>query len=79
MTKSKMINHPSAEIDEEHQQRLLDLKSSKRASNYRKICHLGEGQYANVYMASQEGSNLNVAIKKIKLGNRFEFENGINR
>ncbi|MES1904843.1 MAG: Cyclin-Dependent Kinase 7 [Paramarteilia canceri] len=45
---------------------------------YKKLKHLGEGQYANVYLAENQKTGLKVAIKKLKLGSRHEAQNGIN-
>ncbi|CCD69307.1 Cyclin-dependent kinase 7 [Caenorhabditis elegans] len=46
---------------------------------YDTIKHLGEGQFANVYLAQDLESGECVAIKKIKLGSREEAKDGINR
>ncbi|CAI5437748.1 unnamed protein product [Caenorhabditis angaria] len=46
---------------------------------YETIRHLGEGQFANVYMAKDTETGETVAIKKIKLGSRDEAKDGINR
>lgn len=46
---------------------------------YETIRHLGEGQFANVYMAKDLETGEIVAIKKIKLGSREEAKDGINR
>uniref|UniRef100_A0A1I7TF49 Cyclin-dependent kinase 7 n=1 Tax=Caenorhabditis tropicalis TaxID=1561998 RepID=A0A1I7TF49_9PELO len=49
------------------------------SKRYETIRHLGEGQFANVYMAKDLESGEVVAIKKIKLGSREEAKDGINR
>uniref|UniRef100_A0A8R1HU26 Cyclin-dependent kinase 7 n=1 Tax=Caenorhabditis japonica TaxID=281687 RepID=A0A8R1HU26_CAEJA len=49
------------------------------SKRYETIRHLGEGQFANVYMAKDLESGDVVAIKKIKLGSREEAKDGINR
>lgn len=47
---------------------------------YEKVEFLGEGQFATVYKAKDtENDNRIVAVKKIKLGNRIEAKDGINR
>lgn len=47
---------------------------------YEKVEFLGEGQFATVYKAKDtEDDNRIVAVKKIKLGNRVEAKDGINR
>ena len=47
---------------------------------YEKVEFLGEGQFATVYKAKDtENNNRIVAVKKIKLGNRIEAKDGINR
>ncbi|CEF63125.1 Cyclin-dependent kinase 7 [Strongyloides ratti] len=46
---------------------------------YEKVKHLGEGQFANVYLAKDTITNDLVAIKKIKLGSITEVRDGINR
>ncbi|KAI6223466.1 Cell division protein kinase 7 [Aphelenchoides besseyi] len=46
---------------------------------YETIKHLGEGQFANVFMAKDLMTGDVVAIKKIKLGSRSETADGINR
>uniref|UniRef100_A0A0R3RTQ1 Cyclin-dependent kinase 7 n=1 Tax=Elaeophora elaphi TaxID=1147741 RepID=A0A0R3RTQ1_9BILA len=48
-------------------------------NRYEKIKHLGEGQFANVYKAKDTETNEFVAIKKIKLGSRYEAMDGVNR
>ncbi|CAK8691354.1 unnamed protein product [Clavelina lepadiformis] len=53
---------------------------SSKSSRYEKIEFLGEGQFATVYKAKDTQNNNNiVAVKKIKLGNRAEAKDGINR
>ncbi|MEN2496415.1 MAG: Cyclin-Dependent Kinase 7 [Marteilia pararefringens] len=55
-------------------------KSAEVVKRYKKLLHLGEGQYANVYKCIDTfNSNEICAVKKIKLGNRNETLNGINR
>ncbi|ULU10760.1 hypothetical protein L5515_000854 [Caenorhabditis briggsae] len=49
------------------------------SKRYETIRHLGEGQFANVYMAKDLETGEVVAIKKIKLGSREEAKDGINR
>jgi cyclin-dependent kinase 7 len=47
---------------------------------YRKLDVLGEGQFATVYRAEDtERDNMIVAVKKIKLGQRREAKDGLNR
>ncbi|KAI6190765.1 Cell division protein kinase 7 [Aphelenchoides bicaudatus] len=48
-------------------------------ARYETVKHLGEGQFANVYMAKDLVSGDIVAIKKIKLGSRAETQDGLNR
>lgn len=50
--------------------------SSKR---YEKINFIGEGQFATVYKARDKETNQEVAIKKIKIGNIQEAQDGVNR
>ena len=52
-------------------------KEQKLNEKYKKIVHLGEGQFANVYLAKNLENDELFAIKKIKLGNRKEARNGI--
>ncbi|EFO90526.1 hypothetical protein GCK72_000776 [Caenorhabditis remanei] len=49
------------------------------SKRYETVKHLGEGQFANVYLAKDLESGEMVAIKKIKLGSREEAKDGINR
>ncbi|CAB3410832.1 unnamed protein product [Caenorhabditis bovis] len=49
------------------------------SKRYETIKHLGEGQFANVYLAKDFETGEVVAIKKIKLGSREEAKDGINR
>ena len=52
----------------------------EKQKRYRKICFLGEGQFATVYKAEDtHNDNAIVAVKKIKLGCRAEAKDGINR
>lgn len=46
---------------------------------YEKIEYLGEGQYAIVYKAKDLKTDMIVAVKKIKFGNREEAKDGLNR
>ncbi|CAD5235055.1 unnamed protein product [Bursaphelenchus xylophilus] len=46
---------------------------------YESVKHLGEGQFANVYLAKDLETGEYVAIKKIKLGGREEARDGVNR
>ncbi|CAD5228907.1 unnamed protein product [Bursaphelenchus okinawaensis] len=46
---------------------------------YESLKHLGEGQFANVYLAKDLETDDFVAIKKIKLGGREEVRDGVNR
>lgn len=46
---------------------------------YEKISFIGEGQFATVYKARDKETNVEVAIKKIKIGNYQEAQDGINR
>ncbi|XP_014673021.1 PREDICTED: cyclin-dependent kinase 7-like [Priapulus caudatus] len=51
-----------------------------RGKRYEKIKFLGEGQFAQVYKARDvQNDGRIVAVKKIKLGNRQEAKDGINR
>ncbi|XP_072051090.1 cyclin-dependent kinase 7-like isoform X2 [Amphiura filiformis] len=51
-----------------------------RSKRYEKIDFLGEGQFATVYKARDtEDGNKIVAVKKIKLGQRNEAKDGVNR
>ena len=53
---------------------------SGKSHRYEKIEFLGEGQFATVYKAKDTAKeNRIVAVKKIKLGNRTEAKDGINR
>ena len=55
----------------------MSLVGSKR---YERIDFLGEGTFATVYKAKDLADNGRiVAIKKIKLGNRTEARDGLNR
>lgn len=50
------------------------------SKRYRKIEFLGEGQFATVYKAEDlENDNRIVAVKKIKLGQKSDARDGINR
>ncbi|XP_070542670.1 cyclin-dependent kinase 7-like [Ptychodera flava] len=56
----------------------LDVED--RSKRYEKIDFLGEGQFATVYKARDIANNDRiVAVKKIKLGERAEAQDGINR
>uniref|UniRef100_A0A8B9D2Q3 Cyclin-dependent kinase 7 n=1 Tax=Anser brachyrhynchus TaxID=132585 RepID=A0A8B9D2Q3_9AVES len=55
------------------------MDARARAKRYEKLDFLGEGQFATVYKARDKNTNQIVAIKKIKLGNRSEAKDGINR
>uniref|UniRef100_A0AAG5D0R5 Cyclin-dependent kinase 7 n=1 Tax=Anopheles atroparvus TaxID=41427 RepID=A0AAG5D0R5_ANOAO len=50
-----------------------------RLNRYEKIDFLGEGQFATVYKARDVETDEIVAVKKIKIGNREEAADGINR
>jgi len=53
---------------------------SGKSTRYEKIEFLGEGQFATVFKAKDlQNSGRIVAVKKIKLGNRVEAKDGINR
>nr|XP_002121840.1 cyclin-dependent kinase 7 [Ciona intestinalis] len=53
---------------------------ASKSSRYEKIEFLGEGQFATVYKAKDtKDDDRIVAVKKIKLGNRAEAKDGINR
>ncbi|PAV83321.1 hypothetical protein WR25_12344 [Diploscapter pachys] len=52
---------------------------TEKSKKYETIRHLGEGQFANVYMAKDVDTGEFVAIKKIKLGSRAEARDGIHR
>lgn len=49
------------------------------AKRYEKISFIGEGQFATVYKARDKETDREVAIKKIKLGNIHEAQDGVNR
>lgn len=49
------------------------------SKRYEKIKFLGEGQFATVYKAKDKVTDQEVAIKKIKLGNMTEAQDGVNR
>ncbi|KAL1380351.1 hypothetical protein pipiens_014266 [Culex pipiens pipiens] len=51
----------------------------QRLNRYEKLDFLGEGQFATVYKARDVETNEIVAVKKIKVGNREEAADGINR
>ena len=54
--------------------------SQSKPTRYEKVEFLGEGQFATVYKAKDlQNKNNIVAVKKIKLGNRAEAKDGINR
>jgi cyclin-dependent kinase 7 len=46
---------------------------------YEKISYIGEGQFATVYKARDRETDRVVAIKKIKIGNYQEAQDGVNR
>uniref|UniRef100_A0A0N4ZT45 Cyclin-dependent kinase 7 n=1 Tax=Parastrongyloides trichosuri TaxID=131310 RepID=A0A0N4ZT45_PARTI len=54
-------------------------KVERSKGRYEKVKHLGEGQFANVYLAKDTINNDLVAIKKIKLGSVTEVRDGVNR
>lgn len=49
------------------------------AKRYEKIKFIGEGQFATVYRARDKETDCEVAIKKIKIGNIQEAQDGVNR
>lgn len=49
------------------------------SKKYEKINFIGEGQFATVYKARDKETNEEVAIKKIKIGNIQEAQDGVNR
>lgn len=49
------------------------------SKRYEKMKFLGEGQFATVYKAKDKKTDQEVAIKKIKLGNITEAQDGVNR
>lgn len=49
------------------------------AKRYEKINFIGEGQFATVYKARDKETDNEVAIKKIKIGNMQEAQDGVNR
>ncbi|XP_035667642.1 cyclin-dependent kinase 7-like [Branchiostoma floridae] len=53
--------------------------AADRSKRYQKIDFLGEGQFATVYKAKDTKTGQIVAVKKIKLGQRAEAKDGINR
>lgn len=50
-----------------------------KSSRYEKINFIGEGQFATVYKARDKQTDQEVAIKKIKVGNMQEAQDGVNR
>ena len=46
---------------------------------YEKIEFLGEGQFATVFKARDTTNNQIVAVKKIKLGSKEDYRDGVNR
>ncbi|ESO02671.1 hypothetical protein HELRODRAFT_94730 [Helobdella robusta] len=53
---------------------------SRKLKRYEKVAFLGEGQFATVYKAKDRLSdNRIVAVKKIKVGQRNELDDGVNR
>ncbi|ODM97546.1 Cyclin-dependent kinase 7 [Orchesella cincta] len=54
----------------------VKLSSDKR---YEKIDFLGEGQFATVFKAKDLEEDKIVAVKKIKVGSKAEFSDGVNR
>lgn len=52
---------------------------SNKHKRYEKINHIGEGTFAHVYKARDKETNIEVAIKKIKIGNYQEAQDGVNR
>ena len=50
-----------------------------KSQRYKKIEFLGEGQFATVYKAYDVETDTIVAVKKIKIGNKEELKDGINR
>jgi len=52
---------------------------TSKVQQYEKLSFLGEGQFALVYKARNRETDEIVAVKKIKLGNRDEARDGINR
>lgn len=58
----------------------LGLPSQTMSKRYRKIDFLGEGQFATVFKAEDtENENRIVAVKKIKIGQKSDARDGINR
>ncbi|KXJ25994.1 Cyclin-dependent kinase 7 [Exaiptasia diaphana] len=55
------------------------MEVKARSKRYKKIEFLGEGQFATVFKAEDQVTGQIVAVKKIKLGNRTEAKDGINR
>lgn len=57
-----------------------DEDKNEKSKRYEKVKFLGEGQFAQVYKArdTQNDGEI-VAVKKIKIGNRQEASDGINR
>lgn len=49
------------------------------SKRYEKIKFIGEGQFATVYKARDKEKDVEVAIKKIKIGNMQEAQDGVNR
>lgn len=49
------------------------------SKRYEKINFIGEGQFATVYKARDKQTGQEVAIKKIKIGNIQEAQDGVNR
>ncbi|KAL3320969.1 Cyclin-Dependent Kinase 7 [Cichlidogyrus casuarinus] len=58
-----------------------DIFVDEKAKNlrYEKVCYLGEGQFANVFLARDlKKNNELVAIKKVKSGPKWVLEDGMN-
>ncbi|CAH8555612.1 unnamed protein product [Heterobilharzia americana] len=55
------------------------VDETSKNSRYEKVCYLGEGQFANVFLAQDNNRNGQlVAIKKVKAGPRWVLADGMN-
>ena len=51
----------------------------RRPKRYNKLHFVNEGRFAAVYKAKEENSDRIVAVKKVRVGNRQESKDGLNR
>lgn len=54
----------------------VDVPPRGNGSRYRKIKHLGEGQFGMVYSAEDLGDGKTYAVKKIKVGRKEDAVEG---